>query len=124
MTEKTKNYSKEQEAQLRAGYNPDATEEQRTAQIKALAGALGRNVASIRAKLTHMGLYIKKVYATKKGEKPELKEKIVEDIARSLGLLNAETVESLVKATKKALQLVRDALLVEPEEEEQEPETE
>lgn len=108
MAEKSTNYTEAQEQALRVGYSPSASEEEREAQIEILAESLGKNVKSIRAKLVHLGLYVPKAKAPA-GKAAETKAAIVEQIAQLCGV-NSETVESLEKATKKALTVLRQSL--------------
>ncbi len=103
----SENYTKEMVQKLRIGYNPKADEETRDEQIAELAQELGRTPASVRAKLVRLQLYVAKEKKSKDGSKAETKDKIVEDIARSLGVGSA-VVDSLTKATKKSLKLIRD----------------
>lgn len=100
--EKTPNYTDEQEARLVAGYNPDATQAERNAQVDALGLEMGKKPASIRAKLTSMKRYVKQEYQTKTGEKPVRKADIVDRIADGMGF-SADTFDSLGKATMPVL---------------------
>ena len=56
-TQQVVNYNESAVEQLIRGYNPEATDEQRDVQIAALADVLGKSLPSIRAKLTHLGVY-------------------------------------------------------------------
>jgi hypothetical protein len=116
MTEKTKtgnaNYTPEMEARLVEGYNPSADEETRTAQIVELAQEFGKNTQSVRAKLVRMGLYVKKEYKAKTGEKPVTKETIVSNIARTLGVDADAQLSGLEKATKNCLLFLDTTLRV------------
>ena len=49
MTDKVKNYTDEQVAVLIAGYDPEADEATRKAQIAALSDEVGKSAASVRA---------------------------------------------------------------------------
>ena len=104
------NYTPEQTAELVAAYTDAETEEQRADVVKEYAEKFGRPLQSIRAKLVSEEVYIAKAYKTKKGEKPESKAAIVAGIASVLGV-NQEQVESLEKANKAALNLVRGTLV-------------
>jgi hypothetical protein len=108
-TAKTPNYTDEQVAQLKAGYNPEATEAERKAQVEALATTLGRSGKSITAKLVKMGVYVAKQYVSKNGEKPVKKDAHADAIGKVLGLTEPDT-ESLTKANKSALVKVFTAL--------------
>jgi hypothetical protein len=57
-TTKTVNYTPEAVATLKAGYDGSADEASRKAAVAALAIALGKNIQSIRAKLTNLDLYV------------------------------------------------------------------
>jgi len=109
MSNKTVNYSDEAVEALRAGYNPDASADERAAQVAALAENLGRSTRSIVAKLTSLGLYIKPEYVGKNGSAPESKAEIVARIAPMIGL-NEEQAESLEKANKNVLHAIERAL--------------
>jgi hypothetical protein len=74
----------------------------------ALANAMGKTAASVRAKAVRMGVaYDRKVAVTKSGGKVETKEAIVAEIAS----LVSGNLDGLDKAPKLALQLVRNHLL-------------
>ncbi len=79
------NYTTEQEAELKAGYNPDGTQGERDAQVEELVKVSGRTIGSIRMKLTAMGVYVKKGKVTKSGEKVTRKEDLVSEIATATG---------------------------------------
>lgn len=76
-------------------------------------------VKSIIAKLSHLGVYKKKVYLNKRGETPVKKEEYIERIAQLLNV-NLELIESLEKANKNVLVLLEKALSDSPFEEETE----
>lgn len=107
MSEKTVNYTALAVQKLREGYDPAADEETRDAQIVALADELGKTTKSVRAKLVREGLYVKKAYKTKTGDKPETKEAIVNQIADFLGVDADSSLSGLEKATKNCLILLR-----------------
>ena len=116
MSEKTKtgntNYTEAMEARLAEVYDPSADEETRGAQIVELAQELGKNTQSVRAKLVRMGLYVKKEYKAKTGEKPVTKETIVSNIARTLGVDADAQLSGLEKATKNWLLFLDTTLRV------------
>jgi uncharacterized protein (DUF2344 family) len=64
---------------------------------------------SVRAKLASMGLYKRKEYVNKQGEKPVKKEEYVERIAKLLGK-DVELLESLEKVNKNVLKMLEAAL--------------
>lgn len=111
MSEKAKNvnYTDAQVSALVEAYTACEDADQRDAVIEQFAGEFAKPVRSIRAKLVREGVYVKKTYTTKTGEKPESKADIVQDIAGVLAC-NVEAVESLEKATKSTLRLLRKAL--------------
>jgi Zn-dependent peptidase ImmA (M78 family) len=65
---------------------------------------------SVRAKLASMGLYKRKEYVNKQGEKPIKKEEYVERIAILLGK-DVELLESLEKVNKNVLKMLEAALM-------------
>lgn len=101
-TEKTVNYTPEQTAQLIAGYADGTT-------VETLAATFGKSVRSIVAKLSREGVYKKKEYTTKTGEKPVKKDAHADAIGAILRLTEPET-ESLTKANKTALEKIFKAL--------------
>lgn len=112
-TKKTQaNYTPAMETQLREDYNPEASEAERKEQISALAEEFGKNVASIRAKLVRMGLYVKNEYKAKTGEKPATKETIVASIADTLGVDADAQLSGLEKATKNCLLFLQKTVQV------------
>lgn len=99
-TETAKNYSEAQEAVLMAAGiidNDKALE---------LASQLGKDVRSIRAKATRMGIYKAKAKVSKSGGKIESKEQIAADISALVG----KSLDGLEKAPKIALQIIRERL--------------
>lgn len=110
--EKAVNYTDEMVARLHEVYNPEASDDERKAQIVKLADELGRSAASIRAKLVNEGIYQKYERKTKTGEKPESKETIVKGIAEVLSVDADSTLSGLEKATKNCLLFLRKTLLV------------
>ena len=111
MTDKTVNYTDEMVAVLRAGYDGSADEATRDAQILALGEQLGKNVASIRAKLTREGLYVPKAKAPA-GKAVVRKAQLVQVIADRLNV-DVDVVGSLEKATKNTLIRIANALTAE-----------
>ena len=95
------NYTDEMVARLREVYDPSADEDAREIQILALSEELGKNIRSIRAKLTREGVYVAKA-AKAKADKLPTKAELVTQIATALEV-QEEAVESLEKATKAAL---------------------
>lgn len=99
--EKQVNYTVEQTAELVEAYNTQPTAET----VAAFAEKFGKSVKSVVAKLSREGVYKRKEYVTKKGEKPVSKEELVAEIA---GMLNvsAEALVGLEKANKSTLTLI------------------
>jgi Zn-dependent peptidase ImmA (M78 family) len=65
---------------------------------------------SLIAKLSSLGLYKRKNYTNKNGEKPVKKEEYVERIAFLLGK-DVELLESLEKVNKNVLKMLEEALM-------------
>ena len=99
-TEKTPNYTAEQEARMREFTVINGE----TAQM--LADEFGKDVRSVRAKAVRLGLYQAKARVSKTGEPVERKEAIVAEIAALVG----RNMEGLEKAPKEALKAIRAAL--------------
>jgi response regulator RpfG family c-di-GMP phosphodiesterase len=115
MTEKTTstkavNYPPELTAHIVEVYCAADSEAEREQALQDLSHETGKTIKSLRQKLVREKVYIKKVYKTKTGKETERKEKIVADIANTLGV-PSENVESLVKATKPVLELLRGTLI-------------
>ncbi len=108
MTEKTVNYTDVMVEALHAGYDGTASDEDRQAQVKALAADLGKSDASIRAKLTREGIYVALTKAPA-GKAVVRKAEIVQTIADLLEV-DVDVVGSLEKATKVTLLRLSDAL--------------
>lgn len=102
MTSKTVNYTPEQTAKMVADYAAGVTVEQ-------MASALGKSVRSVVAKLSREGVYQKKVYKTKTGEKVVKKDETADAIGAILRLPEND-IESLTKANKSALKAIFEAL--------------
>ena len=107
MTEKTVvNYSPELTAEIVEAYQVGTNDEERDEILENLSAKTGKGVKSLRQKLVREGVYIKKTYKAKTGAKAETKAAIVEGIARAMGV-SSEKIESLEKATKPTLELMR-----------------
>lgn len=98
MAEKTVNYTVEQTAAIIKAYNAGQT-------VESIAEHFSRTTRSVIAKLTREGVYKKKEYVSKTGEKPEKKDQTADAIAALVGLNESET-ESLTKANKTALKKI------------------
>lgn len=100
-----KNYSDAQEARLmEAATNAGGKIDGELA--KALAVELDKDVRSIRAKATRMGIYKAAEKVSKTGGKIESKEEIAADIAAIVG----KNMDGLEKAPKLVLQILRTKL--------------
>lgn len=108
MTDKVVNYNDEAVARLHAEYDGEATDVERKAQVAALAEALGKSEASIRAKLTREGIYVTLTKAPA-GKNPVRKAALVQAIADVLEV-DVDVVGSLEKATKNTLERILNAL--------------
>ena len=101
-TVKTVNYTAEMTAKLVEAYKAGET-------VEKLAEAFGKTARSVIAKLSREGVYIKKEYTTKTGEKPVKKDATADAIGAILRLSEGE-IDSLTKANKTALKKIFDAL--------------
>jgi len=101
-----KNYSDAQEARLTEAAAATTSGKIDGELAKALAIELDKDVRSIRAKATRMGIYQAAVKVSKTGGKVESKEDITADIAALVG----KNMDGLEKAPKLALQNIRAAL--------------
>ena len=102
MAEKIVNYTPEQTVQMVADYQSGIT-------VETIAESMGKTVRSVIAKLSREGVYQKKAYVSKTGEKPVKKDTVADAIGAILRLTESE-IESLAKANKSALQKVFNAL--------------
>ena len=102
MTAKTVNYTAEQTVAIVAAYQAGET-------VEALAEQFQKSVRSIVAKLSREGVYKKKEYKTKNGEKVVKKDAHADAIGAILGLPEND-VESLTKCNKAALRAIFEAL--------------
>jgi hypothetical protein len=102
MAAKTVNYTPEQTAKIVADYASGVT-------VEMIAEGLGKTVRSVVAKLSREGVYQKKTYTTKTGEKVVKKNEHADAIGAILRLSEAD-IESLTKANKSALRTIFEAL--------------
>lgn len=103
MSEKAVNYTPEQTAVLVSRYVDEKVS------VESLATEFGKSVRSIVAKLSREGVYQKKQYVTKTGEKAVKKDAHADAIGAILRLPEND-IESLTKANKSALKAIFDAL--------------
>ena len=99
---KVANYTPEQTLKMVADYQAGMTTEE-------IAQSLGKTVRSVIAKLSREGVYQKKTYVTKNGEKPVKKDAHADAIGAILQLSEGE-IDSLTKANKTALVKIFTAL--------------
>jgi hypothetical protein len=102
MAEKVVNYTPEQTAKMVADYAQGVT-------VESIAESMGKTVRSVVAKLSREGVYRKKEYVSKTGEKPVKKDAHAEAIGAILQLSEGE-IDSLTKANKSALKTIFEAL--------------
>lgn len=100
--EKVLNYTPEQTEQIKADYLAGVS-------VETIATTIGKTTRSIIAKLSKEGVYKKKEYVSKTGEKPVKKDSTAEAIGKVLNLSEGE-VDSLTKANKTALNKIFAAL--------------
>ena len=93
---KVVNYTAEQTAELVEQYKAGTS-------VEAIAVAVGKSVRSVVAKLSREGVYVAK--AAVKAEGKATKADLVAKIAEKFGV-EAETLKSLEKATKEALEVL------------------
>jgi hypothetical protein len=102
MAEKVVNYTPEMTAKVLEAYASGVS-------VESIAENMGKTVRSIVAKLSREGVYKRKEYVTKTGEKPVKKDHTAENIGVIVGLSEGE-VDSLTKANKTALVKILEAL--------------
>ena len=96
-------YTKEEEEYLLEAYDETAES------VELIANQLNRSPRSIISKLSRMGVYKKKEYTTKTGEKPITKLELVSQIASTLRC-KPEKLEGLDKTPKQVLKYVLEKL--------------
>lgn len=102
MAEKNVNYTPEMTAKMVADYTAGVT-------VETIAESVGKTVRSVVAKLSREGVYRKKEYVSKTGEKPVKKDSVADAIGAVLGMSEGE-IDSLAKANKSALNKIFAAL--------------
>ena len=98
-------YTVEQTLELVEAYKAQPNQET----VAVFAEKFGKTVKSVIAKLSREGVYQKKEYVSKSGQKPEKKDSVADAIGAVLGLSEGE-IDSLAKANKTALQKIFKAL--------------
>ena len=102
MAEKIVNYTPEQTMKMVTDYQSGVT-------VESIAESLGKTVRSVVAKLSREGVYKKKEYVSKTGEKPVKKDAHADAIGAILRLSEGE-IDSLTKANKSVLAKIFEAL--------------
>ena len=92
------NYTPEMASKIVADYAAGVS-------VEAIAESVGKTVRSVVAKLSREGVYKKKEYTTKAGEKAVSKEALVAQIANVMGV-NADNLGGLEKANKETLRAI------------------
>ncbi len=100
------NYTEIQASELVSAYNDKPTMET----VEKYAVKFGKSVKSIIAKLSREGVYKKKEYVTKNGEKAVKKDEIATAFQKQFDLTDAEA-DSLTKANKSALVKIMTAFV-------------
>jgi len=95
MADKAVNYTFEQTQQVITSYKAGVP-------VAEIAAAMGKTARSIIAKLSREGVYQKKEYVSKTGERPVKKDVQADELAALFDLTEAEA-DSLTKANKTAL---------------------
>ena len=98
-------YTTEQTVELVEAYKAKPNAET----VAAFAEKFGKTVKSVIAKLSREGVYQKKEYVSKSGQKPEKKDSVADAIGAILKMSDGE-IDSLAKANKTALQKIFTAL--------------
>ena len=101
-TPKAVNYTNEQTVKMVQDYAAGVT-------VEVIAGAMGKTVRSVIAKLSREKIYVAKSYVPKTGGVVQKKDATADAIGSILGFTEAET-ESLTKANKTALAKIFAAL--------------
>lgn len=102
-TIKTVNYTEADTAHIVADYQAGVA-------VATIADAMGKSVRSIVAKLSREGVYQKKEYVGKTGEKP-VKKDVHADAIGAILKLQENDIESLTKANRSALKAIFEALV-------------
>ena len=102
MAEKMVNYTPEMTVKMLADYAAGNS-------VESIAESMGKTVRSVVAKLSREGVYRKKEYVSKTGEKPVKKDVHADAIGAILRLSEGE-IDSLTKANKSALKAIFEAL--------------
>jgi hypothetical protein len=110
MTTKKENYTALQVQQMKDAYLAATNDAERKTAVETIAENMGRGVASIRAKLVNAKVYIKPEKTDKTGAPVMQKDAIVDEIATLCGVEDLETFDSLAKANKSVLNVLKLSL--------------
>lgn len=102
MAEKVVNYTPEMTVKILEAYSKGES-------VESIAESMGKTARSVIAKLSREGVYKKKEYVSKTGEKPVKKDVHADAIGAILRLSEGE-IDSLTKANKSALAKIFEAL--------------
>lgn len=108
-TVKQVNYTDEMVSFMVETYTLATTDTERANAVEVIANKFGKHPASVRAKLSTLGVYVKPTPTTKAGKAITSKSKLVAEIAKKLEV-QEEVIGSLEKATKVTLELLVKAL--------------
>ena len=97
-------YTAEQTIELVEAYKALPTQET----VAQFAEKFGKTVKSVIAKLSREGVYLKKEYVSKTGEKPVKKDSLADTLGELVNTLSENEIDSLAKANKTALQKIID----------------
>ncbi len=98
-------YTNDVTLQISEEYRNNPTEET----VDKIAAELKVSKRSVIAKLSSLGIYIKKPYLTKRGELPVSKEVYIERIGKLLDI-DSTMLDSMEKVTKQSLVLIESRI--------------
>ena len=102
-------------AQMIDLYKAAGDQDERTQAVAMIAKNLGKSEASVRSKLSFLGVYIPKERTTKSGgpivKKSELVDQIIEDLELNLTEAEATSLEKATKVTLKKILGLKDRLV-------------
>lgn len=107
MTTKAANYTPEMEKKMVEVYTAAKNEDERSVAMDAICVATGKRLASVRAKLANLGVYVAKKAIAKKSTSKVKKADIVTSIATLAGeTYHAGFFDSLESANKTVLEYI------------------
>jgi len=104
--EKKVNYTEAQITEMSDLYCAAETQDEREAAMDEIAESFGKTIASVRAKLANIGVYVPKAKPAKKGEKRVTKSDLVSQIAENAEMKNDSFFDSLAGANTAVLEYV------------------